>query len=161
MATDAERAFKRERDAVEAWKTGGRRVPGANVDALDIDAGIEFARVQGYVTDGNDLAVVDYALRRHARGEEDGAAQSWMSHFGSHSFTGWRMVLAAAMAGAQVVPAPLPVRRTRKWVTLEVQVEWTDKEPSRADVAAHVMKGELSNENRPGFDILKVGEADV
>lgn len=72
--------------------------PGVNVDAVDIEAGIAMARQHGWITNGNDLMLVDYALRRHARGEETGAEKTWMGHFGSHSLTGWRMVLAAALA---------------------------------------------------------------
>lgn len=74
--------------------------PGVNVDALDHKAGVDKARELEYIGDSNDRMVVEYALLRHARGEEDGAEKTWLGHFGSNNLTGWRMVLAAAMAGA-------------------------------------------------------------
>ena len=75
--------------------------PGVNVDKLDLEAGMAMASKQGFINDGNDRMVVEYALQRHARGEEEGAERTWMSHFGKHNLEGWRMTLAAAMAGAE------------------------------------------------------------
>ena len=72
--------------------------PGVNVDALDVEAGLAMARQHGWIANGNDLMLVDYALKRHARGEEDGAEKTWLGHFGNASLTGWKMVLAAALA---------------------------------------------------------------
>ena len=83
--------------------------PGLNVDALDIHAGVKQASALGFGVTAEDLHVAAYALQRHARGEEDGAEKTWMGHFGKHNLTGWRMVLAAAMAGVQPAPAVEPV----------------------------------------------------
>lgn len=77
---------------------------GVNVDALDIEAGVAKATELKYIVNGNDRMAVTYALQRHARGEEDGAEKTWLGHFGPSNFTGWRMVLAAAMAGAAPKP---------------------------------------------------------
>ena len=59
---------------------------------------------------------------------------------------------------------PQPARKTRKWVTLEVQVEWRhdEPEPHRPDVAKAVADctvGALKCTDYP-FDILQIGEAD-
>lgn len=72
--------------------------PAVNVDAVSMQSGLERAEALGYVGSVEDQMVVEYALTRHARGEEDGAEQTWMSHFGKRSFTDWRVVLASAVA---------------------------------------------------------------
>lgn len=80
---------------------GSPLTPGVNVDRVDLGAGMQKAMTLGYGDLPNDRLVVEYALRRHARGEEDGAERTWMSHFGASTLTGWRVVLAAAVAGAR------------------------------------------------------------
>ncbi len=88
---------------------GSRLTPGVNVDPVDIDAGVAMAIQHGWLRDANDAMLIGYALQRHARGEEEGAEASWLSHFGKNSFTGWRMVLAAAVAsGTENLAAGLP-----------------------------------------------------
>lgn len=76
---------------------GETLVPGYNVDVLDIPAGIHQAVAFGYNT-AEHLMVVEYALMRRARGEEEGADRSALS--GGIDLTSWRVILAAA----QVVP---------------------------------------------------------
>ena len=46
--------------------------------------------------------VVEYCLWRHGRGEEAGAVQSWMSHFGKQNLEGWYVVLANAITKATI-----------------------------------------------------------
>lgn len=77
---------------------GLRLTPGVNVDKVDIGAGLAKARDLGY---GDDLAamVVQYALQRHARGEEDGAERTWLNEY-PRDLTSWRVILAAAVAAA-------------------------------------------------------------
>lgn len=72
-----------------------RLIPGVNVDRVDVDAGIAQARQLGYA-DPEELMVIQYALMRHARGEEDGAERTILSH--RVAFTPWRVILAAAVA---------------------------------------------------------------
>jgi len=89
---------------------GRRLTPGVNVDPINLESGLKmaerigFLRDVGFPRDSNDTMVVHYALQRHARGEEEGAERTWLGHFGPRSLTGWRMVLAAAVAGAPARP---------------------------------------------------------
>ena len=76
---------------------GSPLTPGVNVDKINIENGIAAAKKLGWIQNGEDQMVVDYALRRHARGEESGAQQTWMSHFGKANLTGWFVVLANGM----------------------------------------------------------------
>lgn len=71
-------------------------IPGVNVDRVNVAAGLEMAARIGY-DDPIAQMVAEYALMRHARGEEDGAEKSWMSQF-SNDLTSWRMILAHAIA---------------------------------------------------------------
>ena len=68
---------------------------GVNVDAVDIAAGIAQAKAIGYYS-GEELMVVEYALRRHARGEEDGAVRTWVSYY-PNNLAAWYMILAVAV----------------------------------------------------------------
>lgn len=76
---------------------GERLVPGWNVDKLDIAAGMRLAAEFGY-DDAESQMVVEYALMRHRRGEEDGAQRSALS--GGIDLTTWYAILAAARAHA-------------------------------------------------------------
>jgi hypothetical protein len=80
-------------------------VPGVNADKLDVTAGLDKATALGYGTPAFTV-VIDYALRRHARGEEAGAEKTALGH--DVDLTSWRVILAAAMAAA--VAPPVPVR---------------------------------------------------
>lgn len=73
-------------------------VPGYNLDRIDVAAGMAQARAFGY-DDPESQMVVEYALIRHARGEEDGAERTALS--GGIDFTTWRVCLAAARATAE------------------------------------------------------------
>ena len=76
---------------------GAPRVPGWNVDKLDIAAGLRQAVSFGYDSQTFQMAIV-YALQRHARGEEDGAQRTALNE--GLDLTSWYAILAAAMAGA-------------------------------------------------------------
>lgn len=71
------------------------RQPGYNVDQVDVDAGLELARQFGYDSAEHQM-VAEYALMRHARGEEDGAEKSALS--GGIDLTSWHAIRAAAVA---------------------------------------------------------------
>ncbi len=70
-------------------------VPGVNVDKVDVRAGLKHAIRFGYGGPEH-LMVAEYALRRHARGEEDGAQRTALS--GGIDLTSWYAILAAALA---------------------------------------------------------------
>lgn len=72
--------------------------PGVNVDRVDVEAGTKMARQLGYAQDGNETFVVEYALWRHARGEEAGAMRS--AQTGGIDITSWYVILAAAISSA-------------------------------------------------------------
>lgn len=80
---------------------GQVKKPGYNVDALDIERGMEELLACGY-SSAETIMVIDYALRRHMRGEEE-AAQRGAIDEGFHgiALTCWLRVLAAARAGAE------------------------------------------------------------
>lgn len=73
-------------------------VPGYNVDKVDIAAGIDLAVSFGY-NSAEHRAVVEYALMRHRRGEEEGAQKSALN--GGISLTSWYAILAAALAAGE------------------------------------------------------------
>jgi hypothetical protein len=70
-------------------------VPGYNVDKVDVAAGQRRAAQSGYGSPEHQM-VVEYALWRHARGEEDGAQKSALS--GGIDLGSWYAILAAAIA---------------------------------------------------------------
>lgn len=75
-------------------------IPGYNVDALNISAGMTMLDNLGY-TDTETRMVIEYALQRHTRGEEEQAQRSAIdTTFHGIPLTQWYMVLSAAMAGA-------------------------------------------------------------
>jgi|GEM_PF-1856083 len=77
-------------------------VTGHNVDALDIAAGLRELTACGY-NEAETRMVIEYALMRWARGEEEAAERGAIDRgFHGISLTCWRRVLAAAMAAAQV-----------------------------------------------------------
>jgi hypothetical protein len=77
---------------------GGALIPGVNADELDIQAGLDQARRMDY-GHWKYIMVAEYALMRHAKGEEKGAQDSALS--GGIDLTSWYAILAAARAGAQ------------------------------------------------------------
>lgn len=82
---------------------GSKLVPGHNVDKLSIVDGLQMGVRCGYIYP-REQVLIDYALRRWARGEE-ADAEHMIVISGVEGvkvdFTSWRMILAAAMAGAQ------------------------------------------------------------
>ena len=78
---------------------GAPLTPGVNVDAVDIEAGLKRLSELGY-RHGNAQMEVSYNLRRWARGEESEADLSMGRSLSGVGYTAWRMVLAAALAGA-------------------------------------------------------------
>lgn len=77
---------------------GNKLQPGINVDRVDIAAGLRAAAAAGY-GDATAQMVAQYALQRHARGEEAGALATWRSQF-PRDLTSWYMILATAVATA-------------------------------------------------------------
>lgn len=73
-------------------------IPGVNVDRVDVSAGLTFAASIGY-GDATAQMVIDYALARHARGEEEGAQRTWLSQY-PNDLTSWTMILAHAITAA-------------------------------------------------------------
>lgn len=123
---------------------GAPLTPGVNVDRVDVEAGISLAARFGY--DGPLYQmVVEYALMRHRRGEEDGAQRTAL-HYGI-DLTSWYAILAAARSHAEAAidPGPPSVRQLK--VRLEVEqhaeviVEWRDvDEPTREKVRAAALE---------------------
>lgn len=79
----------------------GPRVPGHNVDKIDLDAGMaELAKI-GYTGERTQMVIL-YALQCWGRGEEGRAEKNAIDqNFYGIDLTSWRRVLAAAMAGAE------------------------------------------------------------
>ena len=77
---------------------GQRLVPGRNVDKVDIAAGVRFAARFGYGSPVHRM-VIEYALMRHARGEEDGAEKTAL-HEGI-DLTSWYAIRACAVAAGE------------------------------------------------------------
>jgi hypothetical protein len=77
------------------------RIPGHDVDRIDVAAGLRELREIGY-DDPHTVMVIEHALRRYARGEEEAARRGAIDKsFHGISFTCWTRVLAAAMASAE------------------------------------------------------------
>lgn len=73
---------------------------GHNVDPVDVAAGLRELTKCGY-DEPETRMVIEYALRRWARGEEEQAERGAIDKdFHGISFTCWRRVLAAAIAAA-------------------------------------------------------------
>ncbi len=75
-------------------------VPGHTVDRVDVAAGMEFAAKLGYNGPTAQM-IVEYALMRHARGEEAGAQRTWLSYF-PRDLTSWTAILARAITAADI-----------------------------------------------------------
>lgn len=75
-------------------------VTGHNVDPVDVAAGMRELTACGY-EEPETRMVIEYALMRHARGEEEQAERMAIDReFHGIAFTCWRRVLAAAIASA-------------------------------------------------------------
>lgn len=71
----------------------GTPEPGVNLDRIDVAAGVAEAAEIGYGSP-EDVMVVGYAMKRWARGEEDGGMRTMMSH-GIDLTSAYRIVAAA------------------------------------------------------------------
>lgn len=71
--------------------------PGVNVDTVNVAAGMQQAARFGY-SDASSQTVVEYALMRHRRGEEDGAQRTALSH--GIDLTSWYAILAVAVTSS-------------------------------------------------------------
>ncbi|OHU47257.1 hypothetical protein BKG82_26750 [Mycobacteroides chelonae] len=75
-------------------------VPGVNVDKVDVAAGLRELALCGY-KDAKTRTVIEYALQRWARGEEQAAERGAVDQsFHGVDVGSWRRVLAAAMSAA-------------------------------------------------------------
>jgi hypothetical protein len=75
--------------------------PGYNVDKIDVRAGLIELEKCGY-TDPHTRMVIEYALMRWKRGEEEQAQRGAIDEtFHGINLTSWSRVLAAARAGAE------------------------------------------------------------
>ena len=82
------------------------RVPGYNVDRIDIAAGLRELKACGY-EEPHTVMVIEYALQRWARGEEEAAQKGAIDRsFHGINLTCWMRVLAAARAQGEKNAAP-------------------------------------------------------
>lgn len=80
-----------------------RRVPGHNVDRIDVAAGLRELKTCGY-DEPQTVMVIEHALMRWARGEEEAAKRGAIDRsFHGINMTCWLRVLAAARAHAEGV----------------------------------------------------------
>jgi hypothetical protein len=76
--------------------------PGDNVDRIDIAAGLRELAACGYDDSAKTRLVIEYALQRWARGEEEAALRGAIDRtFHGIDLTSWVRVLAAARAAAE------------------------------------------------------------
>lgn len=76
----------------------GPKVPGMNLDHIDVDAGLALLRAFGY-DEPRTMMVINHALLLWRRGEEAQAEKNAINRkFYGVDFTTWRAVLAAAIA---------------------------------------------------------------
>lgn len=78
------------------------RTPGYNVDRIDVAAGLRELKTCGY-NEPETIMVIEYALMRWARGEEESAQRGAIDRsFHGINLTSWIRVLAAARAHAEI-----------------------------------------------------------
>lgn len=76
-------------------------VPGVNVDRVDVAAGLAMLAELGY-QDSRTHMVIEHALQRWARGEEEAAERGAIDRaFHGIDLTSWRVVLAHAITAAE------------------------------------------------------------
>ena len=81
------------------------RIPGYNVDRIDVAAGLRELKACGY-SEPETIMVIEYALMRWARGEEEAAQRGAIDRsFHGINLTCWIRVLAAAQAHAEIAAA--------------------------------------------------------
>lgn len=89
-----------------------QRKPGYNVDRIDVAAGLRELTACGY-SDPHTVMVIEYALMRHARGEEAAAQLGAIDPtFHGINLVSWYRVLAAALAAAVAGDRVTKPRRT-------------------------------------------------
>ena len=77
------------------------RIPGYNVDRIDVAAGLRELKACGY-SEPETVMVIEFALMRWARGEEEAAQRGAIDRsFHGINLTCWMRVLAAAQAHAE------------------------------------------------------------
>lgn len=77
-------------------------IPGHNVDRIDVAAGLRELIACGYDDSAETQAVIEYALQRWGRGEEEAAQRGAIDQsFHGINLTSWLRVLAAARASAE------------------------------------------------------------
>jgi hypothetical protein len=77
-------------------------IPGYNVDLIDVKAGLRELKAIWPGAPAESIAVIEYALTRWARGEEQAAERGAIDQaFHGIDFGSWRRVLAAARASAE------------------------------------------------------------
>jgi len=78
-----------------------QRIPGFNVDRIDVAAGLRELKKCGY-DDPKTVMVIEYALMRWARGEEAAAQKGAIDRsFHGINLTCWIRVIAAARAAGE------------------------------------------------------------
>ena len=83
-----------------------RLTPGFNVDRVDVAAGLRELAACGWSTaTAETRMVIEYALKRWARGEEAAALRGAIDrNFHGIDLTSWLRVLAAARAAGEALP---------------------------------------------------------
>ena len=78
-----------------------QRIPGHDIDRIDVAAGLRELKACGY-SEPETIMVIEYALMRWARGEEEAAQRGAIDRsFHGINLTCWLRVLAAAQAHAE------------------------------------------------------------
>lgn len=85
-----------------------RLIPGVNVDRINVASGLRELHECGW-HNGSTHMVIEHALMRWARGEEEAAERGAVDQtFHGIDLTSWRRVLAAARAAAERVASCEP-----------------------------------------------------
>jgi sugar phosphate isomerase/epimerase len=80
---------------------GAKLIPGHNLDRVDVAAGLKALKDCGY-DDMHTVMVIEHALMRWARGEEDAAERGAVDRsFYGIDLTSWYRVIAAARAAGE------------------------------------------------------------
>lgn len=89
---------------MDSMNRPAQRIPGHNVDRVNVAAGLRELQACGY-SDPKTQMVIEYALLRWARGEEAQAQKGAIDRtFHGINLTCWIRVIAAARAGGEETP---------------------------------------------------------
>lgn len=92
---------ERARDMQKTMNRPSQRIPGHNVDRVDVAAGMRELKAIGY-DEPRTVMVIEHALQRWARGEEEAAQRGAIDRsFHGIDLTCWLRVLAAARAAGE------------------------------------------------------------